>query len=529
MQIQRFSENKNHIIDRLVNLTDTQKEEIKSFFAKHPSYENKIDWNDKSLSYKDFEPVLKLDGKSKTQARKKGIEGITEGKDYRYLGSGYNSEIGSYTLYQPLTYLGSKTLASNKVPPVKENGAQWCIAYQKTDSYWHSYTQKGIAFVFVLTEDTKYAVTVYPEHFDKYPEVYSFEDTNLRTPAWLMEGEDSVLGKANLAELRAASSGMARESLLAGLLAQRALVKNEDGSYSKETSSDLGLSRYGGLFAHDGRLTVRFRKWKGYFDVSEMGLTTLEGCPEEVDGCFDCSRNRLTSLECAPKKVTDGFFCDRNRLTSLEGAPETVDGEFNCSHNLLTSLEGAPKQVTEIFDCSHNSLTSLEGLPEGTRNIYTLHNKITSLEGLPEVIEGSFDCSFNQLKTLHGGPKRVGGGFSCSDNQLVDLEGGPDYVGTSYNCSNNGLVTLKGAPKSIAVSFNCKNNRLTSLEGAPETVKSDFVCGGNPLRSLDGSLKFADTLWYGEYSAYWRPRVHDGSAEATAKIILGMAAKEYDT
>lgn len=96
MNRNHFFENKDHIIDRLEGLTDAQKEEIKAFFSKHPSYESKVDWNDRSLSYKDFEPILKLDGKSKTQARKKGIEGITEGKDYEYLGDGYNEEIGDY-------------------------------------------------------------------------------------------------------------------------------------------------------------------------------------------------------------------------------------------------------------------------------------------------------------------------------------------------------------------------------------------------------------------------------------------------
>lgn len=38
----RLLENKNHLIDKL-KLALEQKEEIKAFFLKHPSYENKID------------------------------------------------------------------------------------------------------------------------------------------------------------------------------------------------------------------------------------------------------------------------------------------------------------------------------------------------------------------------------------------------------------------------------------------------------------------------------------------------------
>ena len=120
---QSLKENKNHLIDKL-NLTPNQKEEIKAFFTKHPSYENKIDWNNKSLSYKDFESLLALDGKSKTQAKKYGLVGLMDGKDYVDFGETDIPELGSCHLYQPLTYLGSKTLASNAVAPVKKNGAQ---------------------------------------------------------------------------------------------------------------------------------------------------------------------------------------------------------------------------------------------------------------------------------------------------------------------------------------------------------------------------------------------------------------------
>ena len=74
--ITRLLESKDHLIDKL-DLTDGQKTELKDFFKKHPNYESKIDWNNKSLQYKDFANLLDQEGKSKSQAKKKGIEGLT--------------------------------------------------------------------------------------------------------------------------------------------------------------------------------------------------------------------------------------------------------------------------------------------------------------------------------------------------------------------------------------------------------------------------------------------------------------------
>lgn len=81
-------------------------------------------------------------------------------------------------------------------------------------------------------------------------------------------------------------------------------------------------------------------------------------------GSIDCKGLGLTSLEGAPEKVEGSFFCHYNQLTSLEGAPKEVKGTFDCSYNELTSLEGCPHKVHRDFDCSNNKLTSLEHAPE---------------------------------------------------------------------------------------------------------------------------------------------------------------------
>ena len=52
-----------------------------------------------------------------------------------------------------------------------------------------------------------------------------------------------------------------------------------------------------------------------------------------VKGDFDCRRGDLTSLRGCPREVEGGFYCTSNELTSLEGAPEEVRGHFYCNDN----------------------------------------------------------------------------------------------------------------------------------------------------------------------------------------------------
>ncbi len=350
----RLLENKNHLIDKL-DLTPAQKEEIKAFFLKHPSYENKIDWNNKSLQYKDFEPLLAKDRKSKTQARKNGLPGLIEGKDYVDFGEVVfdNDEVKRIHIYQPLSYLGSKTLASNKVPPIKDAGAKWCISYQKTDEYWDAYTNKGIKFLFVFTCLTKFALTIYPESLHYENEVYTFEDEKIGWPSWcnLPEIKNCI---ENLREVSKPSLDDLLEKY------KGILVKNSDGTIDKVTIGHLNLDR----FIDKGRFICQFNNWRGDFRCEEKNLVTLEGAPKTIiNGDFNCLGNHLTSLKGAPKKVGGNFYCDHNQLTTLEGAPEKIERNFECSFNSLTSLKGCPKEIGFTFDCRNNPLNSLEGAP----------------------------------------------------------------------------------------------------------------------------------------------------------------------
>ena len=87
---------------------------------------------------------------------------------------------------------------------------------------------------------------------------------------------------------------------------------NADGTYDVDGSVSL-LSPY----ACDGRLVVKFGKVRGDFSCANLGLTTLEGCPEEVGDQFDCSYNKLHNLIGAPKVVMGDFICGYNQLYTL--------------------------------------------------------------------------------------------------------------------------------------------------------------------------------------------------------------------
>jgi hypothetical protein len=159
------------------------------------------------------------------------------------------------------------------------------------------------------------------------------------------------------------------------------------------------------------KLPVKFKMVDGYFDISNNGLTSLEGCPNIVTKDFNCSKNNLHSL--------------------FEGPTEV--GDFDCSYNQLKNLSYAPKEIKGNFDCSHN--------------------EINSIKGMPRTIKGFFNCSFNKLVTLKGGPKNVETIFNCSNNTIERLLGGPVSVGQDYLCFKNNLADLDGVADEIGWSL----------------------------------------------------------------------------
>jgi hypothetical protein len=89
--------------------------------------------------------------------------------------------------------------------------------------------------------------------------------------------------------------------------------------------------------------------------VTNLGLETLERCPENVPGTFECENNTaLTTLVGGPKVVGGHYRCSKTGIVNLVGAPEVVGINFNCTNcKNLISLEGLPKKIGN-FVCPSN-------------------------------------------------------------------------------------------------------------------------------------------------------------------------------
>ena len=504
--MKRFYEKKDHLIRRNPNLTDEQKQEIIELLGKHPSYENKIDWNkSNSLTYNDFLSILRPLYINDLDPR-----GLIEGQDYDVL---YESDKDKEVLYSVYTYDASKILASNSVEPKiwteipswcgeeefndeahafghfdskhgdMKPGAKWCISMQTSDRYWNQYSPNYQFFFWFrnrpfLNNNKKIAIGVSKRTWE-VALMYNGADNGIRTPILpsyikeVINKEKEKLKKKELEQKR-------KELLSKFTLNPQTNRYDYDGNlYRDELINFVSEDKDG--------FTINFGKITGAFDCSRLDLISLKGAPIEVGESFYCFGNKLTSLEGAPQIVKKNFYCSYNQLTSLEGAPIEVGRSFECHNNQLTSLEGAPTEVGRNFECQYNQLTSLEGAPQTVgEDFYCFNNQLTSLKGAPQIVKKNFYCSYNQLTSLEGAPQTVGGGFKCNTNKLISLEGAPQIVNEYFFCSENQLTSLKGAPRKVGGDFWCNYNRLTSLEGAPQIIYGDFYCSKNKLTSLKG-------------------------------------------
>ena len=410
--MKRLYEKKDHLIKKNPNLTDEQKSEIIAVLNKYPNLEGNIDWNkSNSLTYEDFKSyILDNAGKSNSKAKKKGLAGLVEGKDYDILSS-RNGE----TLYAVYSHLASKTLASNRVEPkiwteskimdwsaedefsgrkVYKNergelvelkpGAKWCIAMNKS-TYWNDYCFKGsITFYFLFREDESLG--------DKEKKIAISVDSRNREIITYTFGDDTSTTDFVLSE--------EYKNLIFSNL-NKCVEKVKQNLRKELFVLNPNTNRYD----YKGNIDSVFLKTLDIFKTDESGNRVGFAIDfGEVTGDFNCSNLELTSLEGAPQKVGRHFGCYSNQLTSLKGAPQTVGKNFDCSYNCLTSLEGAPREVGGDFDCSYNCLTSLEGAPdEVNRNFKCYMNQLTSLEGAPNYVDGYFNCKNNpNLHSLNG-------------------------------------------------------------------------------------------------------------------------------
>ena len=391
----RLYEKKDHLIRRNPNLTDGQKQEIIELLGKHPSYENKIDWNkNDSLTYEDFLSVLRP-----LYINDLDPMGLVEGEDYNIL---YESE--DEVLYSVYTYNASKILASNAVAPRMwtkipdwcgreeftdeahafghfdsehgdmKPGSKWCISMQTSDKYWENYKEDFLFFFWFrnkasLRNNRKIAIGVSKRTWE-VALIYNGADKEIEIelPSYItqsIENEKKDFKEKEINRLKSIFT-----------LNPQTNRYDYDGNLNSDILSTFVSEDKEGFIINFGKVT-------GNFNCSGLDLISLEGAPQVVGGNFECYYNNLTSLEGAPQKVGRNFNCKGNHLATLKGAPQKVSGGFWCDINRLISLEGAPQTVGEYFDCSYNQLTSLKGAPK--------------------TVDGNFDCRKNfNLHSLKG-------------------------------------------------------------------------------------------------------------------------------
>jgi hypothetical protein len=126
------------------------------------------------------------------------------------------------------------------------------------------------------------------------------------------------------------------------------------------------------------------------FNLANIGLTSLDGCPEVVKYSIIMDDNPLlTSLIGGPKEVKGDYDVDNSGLLSLVGSPILVGGDFNISHSeSLGSLVGGPKEVKGNYAAYCCGLLHLDGLPIKIGGYLDLGgNKLTSLQGINNLKE----------------------------------------------------------------------------------------------------------------------------------------------
>ena len=131
-------------------------------------------------------------------------------------------------------------------------------------------------------------------------------------------------------------------------------------------------------------------------DLSNKGLTTLDGIDLTGVTQLYCGDNQLTSLPPLPKTLKELYCCDNN-LTRLPNLPETLK-KLYCQNNQLTSLPPLPETLQQLY-CEDNQLMSLPPLPETLEELDCYNNLLTFLPSLPKTLKFLY-CHNNQLTSL---------------------------------------------------------------------------------------------------------------------------------
>lgn len=126
----------------------------------------------------------------------------------------------------------------------------------------------------------------------------------------------------------------------------------------------------------DTVIPIKFGRVEGYFlfkaeNIYRPTLTSLEGFPQACRS-FHIISAQITDLQGSPLMVDEDFECSFTSITSLKGCPKNINGSFDVTANKLRDFREGPDYVGGDYIATFNPLTSLEGLPKtigGSLNI----------------------------------------------------------------------------------------------------------------------------------------------------------------
>ena len=288
------------------------------------------------------------------------------------------------------------------------SGTKWCTAANKGINHFHEYNDEGPLYIIISKnkKDEEGRPIKYQFHYERKTLADVHDD-----PVVSPTNPDAIVKIGKWIEEHLGKS----------------IYRFFDGLYSLNV--DMGSAEH--------IIKKKYPKYKGYGDIdisAERGLTSLKGCPREVEGDFDCSLN--------------------DNLTSLEGCPIDISGRFICSETEIINLKGFPKKVGKFIDISTClSLKTFEGMDASANSI----------------IYEDFDCSYcAKLENFNGISKTINGSLICLNMNM--LKSCSKVFNNTINAKNNTDIE------------NFKNNYLANIfKGFPKIIKGDVDMTENDI------------------------------------------------
>lgn len=366
-----LTEKKDHIIKKMPNLDNYQKELLIKFFKKRTDLESKVDWNKwKKLTFDDFEPLLQNISKRgrKLAVKHKGVRGMKEGTDYIHV----KMKNTDYLAYIPLTIEASKLIGGKNIGNCE---SRWCIASNDAQHYWNDYvgTYEAVP-IYLIGAARKWAIMVFES--GKY-NIWNWEDKpvadkdipNFDIKKDLLSGKNKKViedAREKLEEIEkpVIDTADAEESYDDLVRAMDEAVDSYTSERDAAASADYDNLR---------RTIVNYRE-----EVTEK---------EQERSVFDTERENLEQVnaEIDEARTYELWDSEEDEENDVNGYWEYEGKRYKSEGELNDMYDSNEHRISEIDD-AHNNLTyDIEGL----------ESDIEQLEGMEPHEIHEYESEFN--------------------------------------------------------------------------------------------------------------------------------------